>query len=236
MAAAPLWHPSPNFGPRRQGARPDLVVLHYTAMRNCAAARDRLCDPAHEVSAHYLVGADGGVLQLVAEEHRAWHAGAGAWGEVRDVNSRSVGIELDNPGDTRFAAPQMAALERLLADVMTRHAIPPERVIGHSDMAPGRKRDPGPFFDWRRLAAAGLSVWPDTPGQAPGPLEATPERMARLTAALTAFGYRSDSALVIFDAFRRRFRPGAGPLDATDMAWAEDLAARFPVDRRGCGA
>ncbi len=212
-------YPSPNFGERRGGVRPDLVVLHYTAMPH-AEARARLCDPSAEVSAHWLIAPDGGSEQLVDEAMRAWHAGAGAWGPVTDVNSHSIGVELVNSGDQPFPAPQMAALERLLAGVMDRWAIPPERVIGHSDLAPGRKRDPGRHFDWRRLARAGLSVWPESGGD--------PE--ARLGASLRGFGYPDLPAEVLLPAFRLRFRPGAaGPEDAADRALARDLASRFPV-------
>ncbi|WP_085878944.1 N-acetylmuramoyl-L-alanine amidase [Roseisalinus antarcticus] len=210
-----------------------MVVLHYTAMASCAAARDRLCAPEHAVSSHYLVDRDGTVIQLVDEAQRAWHAGAGAWGPVTDVNSRSIGIELDNSGDIPFAAPLIDALRALLADILARRGIPPERVIGHSDMAPGRKRDPGPHFPWQSLARAGLAVWPTTAEPDPAPpaaaFVATPERQARLMAALTTFGYRGSQAMVVFDAFRQRFRPGAGAFDATDLQVAEDLAARFPV-------
>jgi N-acetylmuramoyl-L-alanine amidase len=139
-----------------------MVVLHYTAMSSCQVALDRLCDPATEVSAHYLISEGGEVLALVPEDMRAWHAGAGEWGGRDDINSRSIGVELANSGSHPFAAAQMQALEALLHDVMARWAIAPERVIGHSDMAPGRKNDPGARFDWRRLALAGLSVWPQT--------------------------------------------------------------------------
>ncbi|TCM84373.1 N-acetylmuramoyl-L-alanine amidase [Rhodovulum steppense] len=223
---APLWRPSPNFGPRRNGARPDLIVLHYTAMP-LAGALDRLCDPAAEVSAHYLIARDGRVYHLVDEAERAWHAGAGCWGTVGDVNSRSIGIELDNRGDEPFAAPLMAALEALLGGVMARWAMPPERVIGHSDMAPGRKGDPGRRFDWRRLARSGLSVWP-------GPGSAAPDPAAFRAAALR-FGYGADWPMdAVLDAFRQRFRPWAtGPLSAGDMGAMLDLARRFPVDRGG---
>jgi N-acetylmuramoyl-L-alanine amidase len=151
-----------------------MVVLHYTAMLGADAAADRLCDPGAEVSAHYLVAADGAVLALVPEELRAWHAGASAWGGVADVNSRSIGIELDNPGHQLgyppYPEPQMAALETLLAGILARWAIPPERVVGHACIAPGRKRDPGEKLDWRRLASRGLAVWLDVPmgGGAPG--------------------------------------------------------------------
>ena len=196
-----------------------MVVLHYTAMADARAARDWLCNPASEVSAHYLIFPDGAVCQMVEEQDRAWHAGAGCWGEVEDVNSRSIGIEIANDGASPFAAPQMEALERLLGDVIDRHGIPPERVIGHSDMAPGRKIDPGPRFDWRRLARGGLSIWPD--GTAPGDFLADARR----------FGYRADVAPeTLLAAFRMRFRPQAsGPLDVTDRALMADLAARWPA-------
>lgn len=212
---------SPNHGARRNGARPELVVIHYTGMESTAAARDRLCDPAAEVSAHYLVTEAGAVEPLVPESARAWHAGAGAWGQITDVNSHSIGIELANPGDAPFAAAQMAALERLLADLLARHGIPPERVIGHSDMAPGRKRDPGPRFDWRRLSRAGLSVWPAAARPAPpGGFHADARR----------FGYPDVAPDLVLYAFRLRFRPAArGPLDATDAGLIADLAARYPA-------
>lgn len=149
-----------------------MVVLHYTGMDSAEAALDRLCDPRAEVSAHYVVGLDGRVWQLVDEARRAWHAGRARWGRTLDVNSRSVGIEIVNPGlgpDAHpFPHPQMRALERLLAAIMVRHAVVPERVVGHACVAPGRKLDPGPRFDWQRLARLGLAVWPE--GQpAPAP-------------------------------------------------------------------
>ncbi|MEM9344197.1 MAG: N-acetylmuramoyl-L-alanine amidase [Pseudomonadota bacterium] len=233
-----LTDPSPNFGPRRGGARPWLIVLHYTAMESCEAARDRLCDPAAEVSSHYLIGADGAVLSLVEEEQRAWHAGAGAWGGCMDVNSASIGIELDNDGQGPFAEPLMQALERLLPGIMQRWGIPPEGVIGHSDMAYARKVDPGRFFDWQRLARAGLSVWPEAEVAGGGPADfATRETIARFGAALQRFGYAVDDppSPLLLDAFRTRFRPDAGAFDARDIVLAEDLAARFPVDP-GLGA
>ncbi len=215
------WHPSPNHGPRREGVRPSLVVLHYTAMATAGAALDRLCAPEHEVSAHYLIGEHGQVWQLVDEAMRAWHAGAGAWGGIGDVNSASIGIELANPGDAPFAAAQMAALEGLLTGIRARWDLAPQAIIGHSDMAPGRKADPGEKFDWRRLARSGLTVWP----LATGPEAADP---VRFQAAARRFGYAPDLAL---QAFRLRFRPWARgkPLDGWDVAWAEDLARRYPA-------
>ena len=224
-------HPSPNFGARRGGALPDMIVLHYTAMQSCAAARDRLCAPEFEVSAHYLIGERGEVLRLVAEEQRAWHAGAGCWGAVTDVNSRSIGIELANCGAAPFPEAQMRALEALLADIMTRHRIAPERVIGHSDMAPGRKVDPGARFDWRRLARQGLSVWPQRIGLAQGTAQTAD--MGEFLTAARRFGMTARVAPdTLLAAFRLRFRPQAtGALSPIDLAMARDLAARFPVDR-----
>lgn len=210
---------SPNFGDRRGGVRPDMVVIHYTAMATAQAARDRLCDPAAEVSAHWLISEQGEALPLVPEDRRAWHAGAGGWGRVCDVNSHSIGIELANPGDRPFPEPQMVALEHRLSGILHRWQIPPERVIAHSDMAPARKSDPGPRFDWRRLARQGLSVWP---GMAePGDFAAD----------LGAFGYPEAAPDLLLRAFRFRFRPWAtGPRDAIDAALAADLARRYPVD------
>ncbi|MEH6830997.1 MAG: N-acetylmuramoyl-L-alanine amidase [Sulfitobacter sp.] len=149
---------SPNCGPRRDGLRPSLIVIHYTAMETAQAALDRLCDPQAEVSAHYLIGAQGDVTQMVEEAERAWHAGAGEWCGKDDINSRSIGIELDNRGCHPFSEPQMAALEGLLRGIMGRWTIPASGVIGHSDMAPGRKTDPGPHFDWARLEYQGLAA------------------------------------------------------------------------------
>lgn len=216
-----LITPSPNCGARRADALPDMIVLHYTGMESCAAAHARLCDPQAEVSAHYLISETGALWQLVPEALRAWHAGAGHWAGSDDVNSRSIGIELANTGAAPFPEPQMAVLEDLMQGIMARWSIAPHRVIAHSDMAPARKADPGPRFDWRRLALSGLSVWP-TAG-APGDF---------LDAA-RAFGYPPDAAPEdILGAFRLRFRPWAsGPVDATDAALAGDLARRFPVDR-----
>ncbi|KNX41437.1 N-acetylmuramoyl-L-alanine amidase AmiD precursor [Roseovarius tolerans] len=230
---AVIPHPSPNVGPRRNGATPDMIVLHYTAMVTPEAALQRLCDAQAEVSAHYLICERGRVWRMVEEEMRAWHAGAGQWGNVSDVNSRSIGIELANTGAHPFPAPQMAALERLMADIMQRWQIAPARVIAHSDMAPARKSDPGPRFDWRGLARSGLSVWPETP--LPGGVSA-----AEFLHNAERFGYalREDvTADDILRAVRLRFRPQAtGPLDPEDCAMIADLARRFPVDRDGATA
>lgn len=208
--------PSPNFGDRLGGASPSLVVIHFTAMANCAASRGRLCDATAEVSAHWLIDRDGSAEQLVDEALRAWHAGAGEWAGQDDVNSRSIGIELQNTGSEPFPEPQMAALERLLSGVLTRWRIAPQGVIAHSDMAPLRKSDPGARFDWKRLARQGLSVWP-----APAP-------PGDFIADLHRFGYPQADDAALLSAFRLRFRPWAtGPLDAQDVSLAADLALRF---------
>lgn len=215
---------SPNFGERRNGLRPELVVLHYTAMADCAAAARALCDPAREVSAHYLIGRDGAVLPLVEEDMRAWHAGAGHWRGRDDVNSRSIGIELDNDGRTPFSEPLMAALEPLLAAILTRWNIRAEGVIAHSDMAPGRKFDPGRRFDWKRLARQGLAVWSDA---RTGTLDVDAFR-----ADAAAFGYPDMDDDLLLESMRLRFRPWAsGSLTARDCAVMADLAARYGLDR-----
>ncbi len=204
--------PSPNHGDRR-GVVPSLIVLHYTAMESAAAAIERLCDPACEVSAHYVIGRGGEVTRLVADEHRAWHAGAGAWRNVTDVNSHSLGIELDNPGDAPFPEAQMLSLEGLLCDLRDRWRIGPEGVIGHSDCAPGRKGDPGAFFDWARLVRAGHAL-PTPHGKG------ARADMERFLAATRTLGWTADAAPEdILAAVRLRHRPGAsGPLCSADMS------------------
>ncbi|MCV6591771.1 MAG: N-acetylmuramoyl-L-alanine amidase [Silicimonas sp.] len=212
--------PSPNFGPRRDGLGVSLIVLHYTAMESCEAAATRLCAPEAEVSAHYLIGRDGALIRLVDEENRAWHAGAGSWGGFDDINSRSIGIELDNDGQGPFDEALMTTLEALLAELLDRHALPPKAVIAHADMAPGRKRDPGRFFDWQRLARAGLSVWPE------------PALGGGFMNDAKRFGYPVDAGEgAVLEAFRQRFRPDAtGPLSAADAAMMAGLARRFPAE------
>ena len=219
--------PSPNFGERRGGVVPSLIVVHYTAMTSAALARERLCSQAFEVSAHWLIAEDGRAEALVDEAQRAWHAGAGEWAGTGDVNSRSIGIELANSGVQPFPEAQMAGLERVLVAVMDRWRILPQNVIAHSDMAPARKTDPGAKFDWRRLALQKLSVWPDP--QAADPVVFFP--------AVRRFGYPDAPPETLLRAFRLRFRPWArGPLDAVDAGMALSLAERFGVDRGLAGA
>ena len=222
---------SPNYGPRLGGVLPDLIVLHHTAMKSNAAALERLCDPMAEVSAHYLIGEDGGIHALVPEEARAWHAGAGYWGGKGDVNSRSIGIELTNAGPgggfPPFPEAQMQALEALLGEIRARWSIPPAHIIANSDMAPGRKSDPGPKFDWRRLALSGHSAWPNVTPSAHADAD-----WPTFCEAATQVGYAPPEGDwdAVLAAFRLRFRPGVhtAPLDGTDVALAEWLAAHHP--------
>jgi N-acetylmuramoyl-L-alanine amidase len=154
--------PSPNFNARAADVR--HVVVHYTGMKSRDEALERLCDPAANVSAHYLIDQDGTVFRLVPEEHRAWHAGVSYWHGVRDINSASVGIELCNPGHDwgyrSFSAAQLAALKDLLRGIFARHRLSPAALLGHSDIAPSRKIDPGELFPWRDFASDGFGLWP----------------------------------------------------------------------------
>jgi len=213
-------HPSPNCGLRRGGLKPQLIVLHYTAMPSADAAMARMCDPATEVSAHYIISMSGNVTRLVSEDRRAWHAGAGQWRGQEDINSRSIGIELDNDGKTPFSEPLMTALEALLRDIMVRWAIPPHGVIAHSDMAPGRKADPGAKFDWDRLARQSLAR---PAGSGPEPRTIDP---ASFRALAQRAGYTADVAFdVLLAAVRLRYRPYAkGPLHPQDAVVLGNVA------------
>ncbi|MHB8529573.1 MAG: N-acetylmuramoyl-L-alanine amidase [Caulobacteraceae bacterium] len=165
----PIAAASPNFDARL--APPDMVVLHYTGMKSGAAALARLTDPAAKVSAHYMIEEDGRLFCLVAEERRAWHAGKASWRGETDINAVSIGIELVNPGHEfgyrPFPAPQIEALIGLMDDIRSRWSIEHDRILGHSDVAPARKADPGELFPWKALAVAGHGLWAEAPA-APG--------------------------------------------------------------------
>lgn len=214
--------PSPNFGERRGGDAVTMLVLHYTDMETAEAAITRLRDPEAEVSAHYLIDEAGRIYALVKEGKRAWHAGVSFWDGERDVNSRSIGIELANPGHTNGYCPfpevQMNALRRLATDIISRHGIEPRNVVGHSDIAPGRKIDPGELFDWRWLAEEGIGLWPQ-PGAAGD---------AGIETLLGAIGYDPETPLDDrVSAFQRRFRPSRidGQVDEETLALAAGMAA-----------
>ena len=185
--------PSPNFDARTKV--PDMLVLHYTGMQTGEAALARLCDPAAEVSAHYMVEEDGRIFRLVAEERRAWHAGRSFWKGEAGVNHASIGIEIVNPGHEfgyrPFPDVQIAAVIALVADIRTRWEIEDSRILGHSDVAPARKEDPGELFPWKQLAQAGHGVWAEA-DPAPGdPLTEGAEGVGvfALQAGLTRLGY-----------------------------------------------
>ncbi len=217
-----IERPSPNHDARGAGSTIDMVVLHYTGMRTAAAALDRLCDPASRVSSHYVVDEDGTVYRLVDDGRRAWHAGVACWRGATDINARSLGIEIVNPGHEfgyrPFTAVQTEAVARLTSDLVRRHGIDPRRVVGHADVAPGRKEDPGEFFDWARLARDGLGLWPSAdftvsphaPELSPG---MTGPAVLNLQIALDAIGYGvegtglyDETLELVIVAFQRHFR------------------------------
>lgn len=239
---APRDCASPNSGPRPDGIAIDTLVLHYTGMRSADEARIRLCDPTAQVSAHYMIEEDGTVWRLVDEGARAWHAGLSWWKGAANLNDRSIGIELVNPGHEfgyrDFPPAQMMALARLGRALLARHPIPQNRVLGHSDIAPLRKQDPGERFDWRGLAAEGLGLWPnpDLPVP-PNPAQGN----AAVLRLLAAIGYdveghsagravdRKAAATAATVAFQRRFRPACidGVLDGETCALIASVARLF---------
>jgi N-acetylmuramoyl-L-alanine amidase len=189
-----LWQPSPNFDARR----PNFVILHQTTNDTMARALATLTDPQREVSAHYLIGRDGAVMQLVDEASRAWHAGESWWGGSTDLNSTSVGIELDNTGDEEFAEAQIVALLALLDELRARYRIPAANILAHGDIAPTRKVDPSRLFPWRRLAQHGFGLWCEAPPPA------APSGFDTLLG-LQALGYDVAAPAAARQAFRRHF-------------------------------
>ena len=212
--------PSPNHGERRAAAI-DALILHYTGMPTGDAALRRLVDPIAEVSAHYFVWEDGMTLQLVPEARRAWHAGMSRWAGEADMNSASIGIEIVNPGHDEgcppFPAQQMAAVAALCRDICLRHHIAPQRVLAHSDIAPGRKRDPGEAFPWEELHRAGVGHWVAPAPIQPGPsfeagslgppVTALQTMLALYGYDLEASGVYNERTRVVVEAFQRHFRP-----------------------------
>ncbi len=248
VAVKPIQRPSPNHGERRPGKTPhaavDLLVLHYTGMKSAAAALARLCDPLAQVSAHYLIDAHGLVYRLVPEERRAWHAGVGQWAGDTDVNSRSIGIELANPGHEHgyrdFPDEQIEAVTELCFDIVARHKIRPTRVLAHSDVAPTRKQDPGERFPWEPLYEAGIGHWIAPVVIAEGALLQPGDRgpaVAAMQAALREYGYGLEAsgefdALTgaVVTAFQRHFRPARvdGIADHSTLRTLERLLSSRP--------
>lgn len=223
---------SPNYGERHGPL--DMILLHYTGMETADAALARLADPAAEVSCHYLVHEDGRVVQMVAETARAWHAGRANWAGETDINSRSVGIEIVNRGHDfdypDFPEPQVAAVIALCRDIAKRRAVAPHRVLGHSDVAPVRKRDPGEKFPWDRLAAAGVGHWvaPEPvssgrffePGARGEPIKALQSMLALYGYGVAVSGLFDDATQAVVTAFQRHFRPARvdGVADVSTIA------------------
>ncbi|MEZ5816369.1 MAG: N-acetylmuramoyl-L-alanine amidase [Hyphomicrobiaceae bacterium] len=234
--------PSPCFEPRRGSPRPDILLLHYTGMTSCERAIDWLSRPDSRLSCHYVIDLDGRITQMVAESERAWHAGVSQWAGETDINSRSVGFEIHNGGHDHgypeFPEAQMAAVIALAADVVRRWSISPERVLGHADVAPARKSDPGEKFDWQRLAAAGVGLWvppaPPDECEAGYGRDAANDVIAHAQRLFARYGYGVEltglldkqTELVII-AFQRHFRPTRvdGRLDASTVATLERLVA-----------
>jgi len=236
--------PSPNAGDRRDGKACDILLLHYTGMKTGPEAEDWLCDPQSEVSCHYIVHEDGRVVQMVPEERRAWHAGSSFWKGETDINSRSVGIEIVNGGHDfglpAFPESQVEAVIDLSRGIVARHEIAAERVLAHSDVAPGRKRDPGERFPWAHLAGQGIGHWVEPSplgggrffgrGDAGQPVEA-------LQSMLALYGYRAPITGVFDEntaadvaAFQRHFRPARvdGVADMSTIETLHRLLAALP--------
>lgn len=213
--------PSPNFNDRPQPPVIDILVLHYTGMGSAEAALRQLCSPEAKVSSHYVVNEDGHVLRLVDEEKRAWHAGVSSWAGISDLNGRSIGIEIVNGGHDGGCPPypdqQMQAVEKLCQDIISRHPIVPRSVVAHSDIAPGRKADPGEWFDWARLARAGVGVWVEPQPIVDGPVLQLGDRgdpVSELQYRLANYGYGievlgvyDERTRAVVEAFQRHFRP-----------------------------
>ncbi len=236
-------HPSPNHAARR-GKTADSIVLHYTGMISGTEALARLCDPASEVSAHYFIAEEGSVLQLVPEARRAWHAGQSYWAGETDMNSGSIGIEIQNGGHafgaTAYPEAQIEAVIALCRDIARRGAIAPHRILAHSDIAPGRKIDPGEYFPWDKLAAAdvGRYVRPHPIGHdvplSPG---ATGAKVKTLQEMLAAYGYGVEASGIydakteqVVAAFQRHFRPARvdGNADRSTLETLRDLLTAQP--------
>ncbi len=233
--------PSPNYGVRLGFTAPNCLILHYTGMPSSEGALEWLCAPGSQVSSHYFIDDAGSVSQLVPESWRAWHAGLSAWKGERDINSVSIGIEIANPGHDGgcppFADAQVEAAIALCKDICGRHAIPSQRVLAHSDIAPQRKRDPGEHFPWERLAGRGVGHWVAPARIEGGPLFASHGEgpsLRALQAMFALYGYDLELTGVndartkaVVAAFQRHFRPERvdGEIDSSTVETLRDLLA-----------
>ena len=219
--------PSVNFGVRR----PNFVIIHHTSDDSAEDSLRTLTNPKLEVSSHYLIGRDGKLYYLVDELARAWHAGESYWGGTTDLNSASIGIELDNNGNEPFAEPMIETLLRLLADLKTRYKIPTANFLAHGDIIPGRKVDPSRYFPWQRLAGRGFGLWCEPPSTSPSPSPSTyPAVSPAISDALllAALGYDVTNLRAATAAFRRRYRSleNDAPLDASERGLLQCLIER----------
>ena len=239
-----LWREAPNFEERRNAITPSLLIMHYTGMESADAALDILCNPTSKVSCHYLVDEQGVITQMVLEQHRAWHAGRSHWAGEDDINSCSIGIEIVNEGHILelqpFPEPQIKAVMELALDIFTRHDIAPRNVIGHSDIAPDRKKDPGEKFPWNKLHENGIGhyVEPVPIGEDAGfGIGDTNDEIAKAQHLLAQYGYSigedghfDEATDFVVRAFQRHFRPQKidGRLDHSTMATLENLSDALP--------
>lgn len=235
-------HPSPNIEPRKPGFAPSILILHYTGLPTVERALDVLSRPDCKVSCHYVIDEGGRIIQMVAEGSRAWHAGVSFWAGETDINSASIGIEIQNPGHMLgypdFPPAQMRAVASLARDIAVRHGIAPQRVLAHSDVAPGRKIDPGEKFDWAWLSARGIGHWvapaPFEDGDEGAPLGARGPEIDQARALLAAYGYKIDpdgpfdlEMQTVVRAFQLHFRQGCcdGRLDRSTLDTLSRLEA-----------
>ena len=236
--------PSPNHGERKEGRRPTMLILHYTGMPDEGEALQWLCNPVSQVSAHYFVFEDGRVVQMVPEARRAWHAGVSFWDGETDINSSSIGIEIANPGHPGGLPPfndaQIESVIALSKDIVTRWRMPLQHVLAHSDVAPGRKQDPGELFPWERLHRAGVGHWVSPAAIRDGrffsrgdrgmPVEALQAMLAMYGYGLRITGVFDEETEKVVSAFQRHFRPERidGVADASTITTLRDLIASRP--------
>ena len=213
MGLTPAEFSSPNFNDRPKDIVPNILVIHYTGMQSLDQALQRLMSSNSQVSAHYLISRKGEIFKLVSEEKRAWHAGVSYWRGETDINSYSIGIELENPGHefgySKFPKSQMSVLTELCVEIINKYSISPENIVGHSDIAPRRKKDPGELFDWKSLAQKGVGLWPE-----PILNKITLEPFEK---SLNDFGYEVVDLRSTITAFQRHYLPDkvSGISDAT---------------------
>ena len=245
---AAVWRQADNFQPRRNGLEPTILLMHYTGMESADAALDVLCASSSNVSCHYLVDEDGTITQMVRESRRAWHAGQSFWDGETDINSCSIGIEIVNEGHAPCLKPypdsQIRSVIELARDIIGRHDIPPHRVIGHSDVAPERKKDPGESFPWQKLHENGVGHWfagppPDEdlglgPGDRGSRVAIAQQMLARYGYGVRTDGVFDDRTALVLMAFQRHFRQQRidGRLDVSTSRTLEGLVATMPKTKR----